>query len=168
MRVEVKSGGNRQRVTVGGDEVVGEIEGGERATGAGAACTRTGAAGYVCRIHRFGERGGLIDGLAPGVAGLQVERAGDALGAEFERVIVGVGDGALEIDAAEGGTKGCACALVGGAVGCGVGAALAEGPAGSGAGSDLRWLGKGEAERGVAGVDLLNDEEVVGLGADVA
>ncbi len=56
-------------------------------------------------VDRLGQAGGLIDGFREGVAGEQVEAVGAVIERGFESVVVGVGDGALQLDAAEGGAE---------------------------------------------------------------
>ena len=52
-------------------------------------------------IHRLGQAGGLIDGLRIRIAGKQLQPVRAVVERGFKRVVAGVGDGALQLDAAE-------------------------------------------------------------------
>ena len=86
--------GSGNSIVEAGDEVVAQIEGRKSAAERG-----------VHWIYRLGQAGGLIDGFRPGVAGQQFEAVGAMVECGFEGVVVGVGDGALQLDAAEGRTE---------------------------------------------------------------
>ena len=87
-RLWIASSGNV--VVKAGHEVVAHVEGRKPA-----------AERRIDRIHRLGQAGGLIDGLRVGVAGQQFQAVGAVIERGFQRVVACVGDGALQLDAAE-------------------------------------------------------------------
>ena len=119
-----------------GDQVVAHVKGREAAAQRG-----------VDGIDGFGQSGRLVDGLGPRVTGQHFEPVGAMVDGRFECVVGGVGDGALQFDAAEGGAKLSARGL------------LIEGSAGR---------AEAETEGGVGGVRLFEHQEMMRGCADIA
>jgi hypothetical protein len=126
----------RHLVMEAGDQVVAHVEGREAAAERG-----------VDGIDGLGQSGGLVNGFGPCVAGQHFDTVGAVVDGGFEGVVGGVGNGALQLYAAECGAE------------LGARGLLIERSAG--------W-GETEAKRWVGGVGFFKHEQVMRGCADVA
>ena len=119
-------------------------------------------------VDLFADVRRLVQRLAVGVGGIELEPARGVARAEFERVVVGVADVRLEGVAAEVRSQLLACSIDHPARCRIVDRIFAESPAGQGSEHDVAWLAQAQAESGIA--RILRDQHALAMrgGADIA
>src|SRR5215471_3108744 len=119
-------------------------------------------------IDWVGEARCLVDRLAERISDHEVELLAGMAEARLEGIVVGIADARGVVVVGEVGPERPARTLEHRACCSSIRRVLAEGSAGRTAGCDGGWTAQSEAERGIAGIGGIHNEEVMRLRADVA